>query len=54
MNRPDALQEVLDIWNKKWFIPEDYNNITYIAQHEYFHLLTQDLVDAPNSLIKNT
>lgn len=52
MNRPGALQELLDIWNKKGFIPKSCNNITYIAQHEYFHLLTQDLVDAPNSLIK--
>lgn len=52
MNRPGALQELLDIWNKKGFIPKGCNNSTYIAQHEYFHLLTQDLVDAPNSLIK--
>lgn len=51
MNRPGALQEVLDIWNEKGFIPKGCNNITYIAQHEYFHLLTQDLISISQSPI---
>lgn len=51
MNRPGALQEVLDIWNEKGFIPKGCNNITYIAQHEYFHLLTQDLISISRSPI---
>lgn len=42
MNRPDALRAVLNIWEKRNFIPKGCNTIQYVGKHEYFHLLYSD------------
>lgn len=51
LNRPGALQVVLDGWEKSGYIPKGCNSGDYVAKHEYFHLLTQDLIDEPHSKI---
>ena len=51
LNRPGALQAVLDEWNESGHIPKGCNNVAYVAKHEYSHLLTQDIIDMPKSKI---
>ena len=51
LNRPGALQAVLDEWDEAGFIPKGCNDIHYIAKHEYSHLLTQDIIDEPHSKV---
>ena len=51
LNRPGALQAVLDEWDEAGFIPKGCNSIHYIAKHEYSHLLTQDIIDEPHSKV---
>ena len=51
MNRPEALQSLLDKWEKDEYIPKACNNLEYIGKHEFFHLLTQDLIDTSKSEI---
>ena len=51
LNRTEALQAVLDEWDEAGFIPKGCNSIHYIAKHEYFHLLTQDIIDEPHSKV---
>lgn len=50
-NNRELLQSQLNDWLKVKYIPMDCNNITYVAAHEYMHLLTQDEIDNPASLI---
>lgn len=54
MNSPDAVEAVLNEWLKTGYIPKGCNNCVYVAKHEYFHLLTQDLIDEPQSKIVTT
>ena len=49
MNRPDALKAVLDEWERTGYIPSGCNNAAYVGRHEFFHLLTQDLINQPKS-----
>lgn len=51
MNRPDALRAVLNIWEKRNFIPKGCNTIQYVGKHEYFHLLYSDDIANQNSKI---
>lgn len=51
MNSPAAVKAILDGWVETGFIPKGCNNIDYVANHEFFHLLTQDLIDEPHSRI---
>ena len=51
LNRPDALVTLLDEWEKTGFIPKGCNRSDYIAKHEYFHLLSQDIIDAEKSKV---
>ncbi len=51
MNSPAAVKAILDEWAETGFIPKGCNNIDYVANHEFFHLLTQDLIDEPHSRI---
>lgn len=51
MNRPEAVEAVLNEWVNTGYIPKGCNNCVYVAKHEYFHLLTQDLIDEPQSKI---
>ena len=51
LNRPGAFKAVLDDWESTRFIPKGCNNSSYVARHEFYHLLTQDLIDEPHSKI---
>jgi hypothetical protein len=51
MNRPDALRAVLNIWEKRNFIPKGCNTIQYVGKQEYFHLLYSDDIANQNSKI---
>ncbi len=51
LNRPGAFKAVLDDWESTGFIPKGCNNSSYVARHEFYHLLTQDLIDEPHSKI---
>ncbi len=51
LNRPGALQAVLDEWEKTSHIPKGCNRIDYVSSHEYAHLLTQDAIDKEKSKI---
>lgn len=51
LNRPDAFKAILDEWENNGFIPKGSNSSNYVAKHEYFHLLTQDMIDEPHSRI---
>ena len=51
MKRPDALRAVLNIWEKRNFIPKGCNTIQYVGKHEYFHLLYSDDIANQNSKI---
>lgn len=51
INRPDALMDILDYWEHTGYIPKECNNVLYVAEHEFYHLLTQDLIDMPQSKI---
>ena len=51
MNRPDDLRAVLNIWEKRNFIPKGCNTIQYVGKHEYFHLLYSDDMANQNSKI---
>lgn len=48
-NRPEALAAVLNSWEKSGYIPKGCNNAAYVGRHEFFHLLTQDLINQPKS-----
>lgn len=50
-NSIEALNKQLNDWVIRDYIPKGCNNIDYIAEHEFFHLLTQDAIDAPNSAV---
>ena len=50
-NRPEALAAVLNSWEKSGYIPKGCNNAAYVGRHEFFHLLTQDLINQPKSEI---
>ncbi len=52
LNRPGAFKAVLDEWESTGYIPKGCNNSSYVARHEYYHLLTQSLIDEPHSNIK--
>lgn len=52
INRPDALAEILNIWENESHIPKGCNNTAYVGQHEFYHLLTQDLLNQPQSKLK--
>ncbi len=52
LNRPGALQAVLDEWEDSGYIPKGCNANDYVAKHEYYHLLTQDMIDEPHSKIE--
>ena len=52
MNRPDALVAVLNEWEKTGYIPKGCNNCEYVARHEFFHLISQDLISMDKSKIK--
>lgn len=49
MNSKDATLEILKQWEKTNYIPKDCNSIEYVGSHEYYHLLTQYLIDEPQS-----
>ena len=51
MNSPSTLKVILDEWENTRYIPKGCNNSAYIARHEFFHLLTQDYIDMPQSQI---
>lgn len=51
MNSPDALRAILNIWEKRNFIPKGCNTIQYVGKHEYFHLLYSDDIANENSKI---
>ena len=44
-NRPEALKELLNAWENQKYIPRGCNNIQYVSDHEYYHLLTVPLID---------
>lgn len=51
-NDSSATQQLLDYWeNKLHILPKGDNNISYIARHEYGHLLTQYQIKANFQLI---
>lgn len=52
LNRPRALQAVLDEWEDSGYIPKGCNANDYVAKHEYYHLLTQDMIDESHSKIE--
>ncbi len=45
-NRPDALKELLNAWENQTFIPRGCNNVQYVSDHEYYHLLTIQLIES--------
>ena len=51
MNRPDAVEAVLNEWVNTGYIPKGCNNCVYVAKHEYFHLLSQDSIDKNKSKV---
>ena len=51
LNRPGALKAVLDEWETSGYIPKGCNSGEYVAKHEYYHLLTQDMIDKPHSKV---
>ena len=51
MNKPDAIREVLNQWERDNFIPKGCNTIQYVSKHEYYHLLTQDAIAKEKSQI---
>lgn len=51
LNRPGALETILDEWEMDGYIPEACNEIEYVARHEFFHLLSQDEIDNNKSRI---
>ena len=51
LNRPGALQAVLDEWEKAGHIPKGCNTLGYVSTHEYYHLLTQGAIDEEKSEI---
>ena len=52
LNRPGALKAILDEWDASGYIPKGCNVNDYVAKHEYYHLLTQDMIDEPHSKIE--
>lgn len=52
LNRPEALKAILDEWEASGYIPKGCNVNDYVAKHEYYHLLTQDMIDEPHSKIE--
>ena len=44
-NRPEALKELLNAWENQNYIPRGCNNVQYVSDHEYYHLLTVPLID---------
>lgn len=50
-NRPDALVALLNEWEQSGYIPKGCNSCDYIGRHEYFHLLSQDIIDAKKSKV---
>lgn len=51
MNSPEATKAILQKWTDDYYIPKGCNNFEYIGKHEYYHLLTQDLIEKPHSQI---
>lgn len=51
MNRPTALQALLDEWENDNFIPKGCNSTEYVGKHEYFHMLFNQDIDNPKSKI---
>lgn len=49
-NRPEALAAILNSWEKSGYIPKGCNNAAYVGRHEFYHLLTQDLINDPKSI----
>ncbi len=45
-NRPEALKELLNAWENQTFIPRECNNVQYVSDHEYYHLLTIQLIES--------
>lgn len=52
LNRPGALKAILDEWDASGYIPKGCNVNDYVPKHEYYHLLTQDMIDEPHSKIE--
>lgn len=52
MNSPNALTDILNIWEGDNYIPKSCNDATYVGRHEFYHLITQDLINVPNSKIE--
>lgn len=52
LNRPGSLKAILDEWDASGYIPKGCNVNDYVAKHEYYHLLTQDMIDEPHSKIE--
>jgi len=50
-NNNELLQNELSDWLKIKYIPSGCDNINYVATHEYMHLLTQEEIDNPTSII---
>lgn len=51
MNRPTALQDLLDFWEDNSFIPSGCNSTAYVGKHEYYHFLYNLDIDNPKSRI---
>ena len=44
-NRPEALKELLNAWVNQKYIPRGCNNVQYVSEHEFYHLLTLQLIE---------